>query len=110
MPKISALTPVKSLAVEFDGGVIINVEYNSGFLTPEVEDRILAIPESERGEANKDLMGIYSNLIMGWDLTDEDDKPVGTTADDLYKVPYPITNHVVAKIREALRPNETSGE
>jgi len=110
MPSIAALTPLKQLAVEFDGGVILPVEYDSGFLTPEVEDHIMAIPESERGSANKTLVGIYSGMIRSWGLTNNDGVPIGTSAEDLYNVPFPIINAVVAKIREDMRPNETSGE
>lgn len=110
MPSIAALTPLKKLAVEFDGGVVLNIEFDSGFLTPEVEDKIMAIPESERGSANKALMEIYSGMIRSWDLTDNDGQPIGTSPDELYKAPFPIINAAVAKIREDLRPNETSGE
>jgi hypothetical protein len=110
MPNIADLCPLKSLAVEFDNGVTIQVKYDDGFLTPEVEDRIIAIPESEKSNTNRELMEIYSNMIREWDLSDNSGKPIGTSPDELYKVPYKIINHVVSKIREDLRGNETSGE
>ncbi len=110
MPNIEEFCPLNPLDVVFDNGVMIQVEYDSGFLTPEVEDRIMAIPGSQRTNTNRELMEIYSNMIRKWDLTDNKGKPVGTSPDELYRVPYKITNYVVAKIREDMRPNETSGE
>jgi hypothetical protein len=110
MPSITTVIPLKSLAVVFDGGVIINVKYDPTFLTPEIEDEIMSIPDGERGDANKKLMGIYENLIMEWDLTSDDAKPIDTNAEALYRVPFAITNKIIQAIREDMRGNETSDE
>lgn len=97
--------PTRTVTVDYDGN-IVNLTYSPGRLTPAVEARL-----NQANEQNRPASGVADELakiIVSWDVTGDDGKPLAVTADLLHEFPTRFLLACVSAIGGDARPNVAS--
>lgn len=87
----------KSLTVEY-AGETLTVEYRHATYTPAFLDRM----------GDKSVSDVLAELLSSWDLTDDKDKPLPISAEQLNNLPVPFLRAVWDTVREDIYPNPDS--
>lgn len=112
-----AVSPVRPLAVPFDKGEVLNIEYRPMSYTPEQLDQMQADAQStvkkDQGRAVAGMVESMLKMLVSWDLTEDDGAtPVPIERDALQKVPLNIFTEItmaVARDQQAGEADAPSG-
>src|SRR3954463_10765975 len=99
MPRLSAIVEDRAEIDVPIGGVVLHVTYRPSAMTEIVQDEII------RGEWSWPL----SELLLGWDLTDDQDEPYGTDEETLRSLGAQCVVPVLRAIGEDFAPKLRSG-
>src|SRR5947209_8574250 len=111
MPSISAIRkPNKHVSVLFnDGAVVLDVEYNPSAFTPQLEEDIRNAEKA--GDLSAPVLGMLLALIVGWDLTEDDDKtPVPVSVEVFKQTPLDVLGAIIEAINGDMRPNPQNSQ
>ena len=103
MPKLSQIVApdVAEFTVEKHG---VTATYRPGALTPSTQDKVMGLMET-----NRELVGfakVLSQVLVGWDLQDDDGNPYPLTEGALGDLPGHFLADVVNAFFEQQRPND----
>lgn len=101
-----AVSPARTIPVPFVNATL-QVEYRPMSYTPEELDAMQAKAlEAKDAKAGVDSMiDSMLNLLVGWDLTDDEDNPIPVTREGLRKVPL----NVYTAITQAVAKDQAAG-
>lgn len=105
MPRLSGTRDghVQGLTVPTAAGDL-HLQYVAERIT---RDDIAAVTDAQAlgAVALQDATAVYlAKVIVGWDLTDDDDQPLPVTADNMAALPVFLTVAISTAIGEAMRP------
>ncbi len=101
--RISHLSKDRRSIVIPVGDEALNIVYRPGGLTPETEDRLHELTEEQRGGAA--LVAFLRDLIVSWDLLDDQGKPLPVDETTLRLLPTGFLSMMVQTIVDDMRPN-----
>lgn len=103
MAKLSHLIKdSRPLTVDFDGQPLAII-YRPSAVTPTHHDETMDLLEKQRvGSA---LARTVSNILISWDLTDENGKPYPVTEKALRDLPMQLLSKVSVAIQDDIAPN-----
>ncbi len=84
----------------------ITITYRPGGFTPDTEDRLREYADDQRGGAA--LVAMLADVLVEWDVLDDDGKPLRPTAENLRRLPTMFLGQVAQVIAEDMRPNPQS--
>jgi hypothetical protein len=91
-----------TVAIDMGDGESLNVTYRPNSITPELIDRA---GTQETSAAL--VVSITSGLVEAWDLTDEHDKTIPVTAQEIAKLPINFLNSVISAVSADSRLDPT---
>ena len=95
----------KTATVAYDGETV-DIVYRPGAFTPRVEARI---NEAQKDSTvSQELAQILSEVIISWDVLDDDGQPLPPTIDLLMDLPLAFLSAVSVGIGEDMRPEGQS--
>ena len=101
--RLSELTARQAnLAVDVGGGETLNVVFRPGAITPEVA----VIDETTNIDR---VYGFFRQVIVSWDLVDDDGVPLPMVDASLARVPLVVLAEVMQAAIMAARPNPRKG-
>lgn len=104
MPKLATImADRRTVPVDLGDGETLTVTYRPSGVTPETEEQFLGSVDQQR--VGGGLAKFLAPILVGWDLTGEDEKPYPTTEKALRKLPLTFLNKVVTAITADMRPN-----
>lgn len=107
MPRISDVIKNEATVLIPAGDEHLSVTYRPSVITPSMQEGVMAAERT--GSIQQALYGPLEQLIVTWDLTDDDGVPYGTTEEALKVVPTVALVHVLMAIFRDLGPNGMRG-
>ena len=98
---------LRTVTVSF-AGETFTVTYRTSGFTPETEDRLFALLESQRGASA--IVEVLAACLDSWEVLGDDGKPLPPTKENLRRLPVVFLNAVVTAIYEDMRPNPPRSE
>lgn len=95
----------RSIDVEYLGHDL-RIDYRPGMVTPEYESRLNAAMQANRPSAG--LAEELARIVSGWDVLDEDDKPLPVNGENMAIMPMGLLRVIVEGIAADLAPNASS--
>jgi hypothetical protein len=92
----------RTLTVHYFGDEC-NVTYRPSALTPVTENAL------RDAEDNTTLIDTLAEMIVAWDVLDEEGKPLPIEADVLNQLPNAFLGHVLQACREDMLPKSRNG-
>lgn len=81
----------------------LTITYRPGGLTPEVEDQLRELTDTQRGGAT--LVTFLLSCLVDWDLLDEEGRPLPISHKTLSRLPTLFLAQLVGAISQDMRPN-----
>lgn len=99
--KLSAVKgKIKVTQVDWEDETV-EVGYHPAAMTPELLERVNDSAES----GNLAVLGVLLEPVLAyWDVLDDEDKRLPTTAEIIATIPLSFTLAVMAQVQEAMRP------
>lgn len=104
LSKIGAKT--RKTTATYDGDEVA-LTYRPGAFTPRVEARLSEA--QEEGRVSQEVAAVLADVLVSWDVLDEDGKPLKPTAELLMDFPIDFLVGVTEAIGEDMRPKEKNG-
>ena len=107
MSRVRNIKQPKPVDLAFDvGGEMIAIVFDKNAMTPNWAQRI------SQGAANEDMLSVTKGLaeiIISWDLVDEQEQPVPPSAEVLGDLPFDFLIKLQERIAEASVPSSEEG-
>lgn len=100
MPRASDLGARRQTSVEYDGHTI-NLVFRPAAINSEWDDLVQKKPEKKAE--------FLARVLIGWDILDDNDRPIPPTLDFLRKLPLDLTSMMADAIFEAMLPKPKRG-
>lgn len=115
MPKLrNMLAENGRVEIPVPGDDPLVVEYRRGTLTPRMQARMALFQDVKSGDTGRAaeafdfFCDVYANLIVSWNLTDDDGKPLSTDAESMRDVPLDALTTIAQAIGRATAPDPLS--
>lgn len=104
MPKLSSLGRPKPLTVKLESAEAeVQVVYNPGAVTPDWQDRFQGLGAKA---TNKDTLPLLQEVLISWDITDDDGRELAPTEENMRHVPAVVLYEIVGAIFEDMTPKK----
>jgi hypothetical protein len=105
VPKLSSCCKTSERVTIGKGKDALHVEFNPAAYTPKFEREVKRLGGDDE---DRDVMSaMLAGLLISWDLTDEDEKPIGVDEASLTALPLALLKGVLEAIVAELLPNPT---
>lgn len=108
MPKLSAIANDKTkLTVPLGQDEELKVTYRPSRMTPRLMEQVQQAEKD--GSISGALLAPLAELLVSWDLTDDEEEPIPTTVEALSGVPFVILRHVLEAVAAAMADAARNG-